>query len=286
MITERLYKDGMDTLAYYQSTEYNPYASSKTYKLPNCTTYACGRVQEEAQKQFKNEIPQANAKNWWAYSTWQHQSEPVPSGIICFTDKNYGHVGVCERVISTNKDGSWTILMTDSALDSDKSITNKNYYRLRTLTIKVGENPSGCAYQYQGCLVNPHSIDKRVARDETLEQFEVYKERLRVRNKPSMSEGVNYGQFAPVGIYNILEKVVEGSTTWVKLDDNQWCSVASGYARLLPITDYKVLYEKMLKENKALKEKVVSLETQVNSLSVENKALENKLVQIDKIIHN
>lgn len=266
MRTERLNKDGMNTMCYYQDTAYNPYAGMSNFKLPNCTAYACGRLQENAQNNFKNEIPQANAKNWYKYSKWEHSVKPVEGGVLCFNDNTYGHVGICERIIKDSGD-SWTVLMSDSALDTNKSFNSAKYFRLRTITIKLGSKVQGCTYSYMGCLKNPYENDKRVERNTEYEQLQVYKNALRVRNSPSLKDGKNYGCFAPIGIYFILNKVVADGLTWCQIDLNQWCAVTNGYSKILP------------KEEKKSEEQQT-----IKNLKKENAILKNKLEAINNII--
>lgn len=268
MITERLFKDAMGILPYYQDASYNPYVTSDEYKLPNCTTYACGRLQEQAQKNFKNDIPQANAKNWYQYWKFTKQEEPVPGSVLVFTDSGYGHLIMCESVTKI-KDNVWNVVGTDSSLDDDKSYDNPNYFRVRNFTLKVGEPPSdGGSYVYVGCCVNPYAIDKRCDMDNTVVQLEVYKTRLRVRTAPSLN-AVNYGQFAMVGYYNVIETQEDiNHNIWCKLDDQQWCMVADGYSRIHQPIDLR-------NRVKELEEKVLTLNLEVSSLKDKiNKAID------------
>lgn len=112
-------------------------------------------------------------------------------------------------------------------------------------------------------------------RNENTPQIRVIVDNLRVRTGHSTNSSV-LGFTQNKDIYNDLETYNDGTYIWHRIDDNQWIADNGEWLEILPITDYKKLYEKSLKEIEKLKE------TNSNLLN-ENLKLKDKLKQINEL---
>ncbi len=99
--------------------------------------------------------------------------------------------------------------------------------------LHLGLKPIGGSYEdpekydYQ-----PIEKTKPVERDETRDQLQVIKNKLRIRTEPNL-KGAILG-FAELGYYNDLEKFDADGYTWHKVADNNWIANVDGYVKLLP----------------------------------------------------
>ena len=111
-----------------------------------------------------------------------------------------------------------------------------------------------------------------VERNENTPQIRVIVDNLRVRTSSSINSSV-IGFVQNKGIYNDLEACKENDYTWHRIADNQWIADNGEWLEILPITDYKKLYEKSLKE-------IEQLKNINNNLSSDILKLKDKLKQI------
>lgn len=114
-----------------------------------------------------------------------------------------------------------------------------------------------------------------VERNENTPQIRVIVDNLRVRTSSSINSSV-IGFVQNKGIYNDLEVCKENDYTWHRIADNQWIADNGEWLEILPITDYKKLYEKSLKE-------IEQLKNINNNLSSNMLKLKDKLKQIHEL---
>ena len=114
-----------------------------------------------------------------------------------------------------------------------------------------------------------------VERNENTPQIRVIVDNLRVRTGHSTNSSV-IGFVQNKGIYNDLEVCKDNNYTWHRIDKEQWIADNGEWLELLPTTDYKMLYEKSLKE-------IEQLKNINNNLSSNILKLKDKLKQIHEL---
>lgn len=122
---------------------------------------------------------------------------------------------------------------------------------------------------------NRIKVTAPVERNENTPQIRVIVDNLRVRTSSSINSSV-IGFVQNKGIYNDLEVCKENDYTWHRIADNQWIADNGEWLEILPITDYKKLYEKSLKE-------IEQLKNINNNLSSNILKLKDKLKQIHEL---
>lgn len=122
---------------------------------------------------------------------------------------------------------------------------------------------------------NRIKVTAPVERNENINQIRVIVDNLRVRTSSSINSSV-IGFVQNRGIYNDLEVCKENDYTWHRIADNQWIADNGEWLEILPITDYKKLYEKSLKE-------IEQLKNINNNLSSNILKLKDKLKQIHEL---
>lgn len=122
---------------------------------------------------------------------------------------------------------------------------------------------------------NRIKVTAPVERNENTPQIRVIVDNLRVRTSSSINSSV-IGFVQNKGIYNDLEVCKENNYTWHRIADNQWIADNEEWLEILPITDYKKLYEKSLKE-------IEQLKNINNNLSSNILKLKDKLKQIHEL---
>lgn len=122
---------------------------------------------------------------------------------------------------------------------------------------------------------NRIKVTAPVERNENTPQIRVIVDNLRVRTSSSINSSV-IGFVQNKGIYNDLEVCKENNYTWHRIADNQWIADNEEWLEILPITDYKKLYEKSLKE-------IEQLKNINNNLSSNMLKLKDKLKQIHEL---
>lgn len=122
---------------------------------------------------------------------------------------------------------------------------------------------------------NRIKVTAPVERNENTPQIRVIADNLRVRTGHSTNSSV-IGFVQNKGIYNDLEVCKENDYTWHRIADNQWIADNGEWLEILPITDYKKLYEKSLEE-------IEQLKNINNNLSSNILKLKDKLKQIHEL---
>ena len=123
---------------------------------------------------------------------------------------------------------------------------------------------------------NRIKVTAPVERNENIPQIRVIVDNLRVRTGHSINNSSVLGFVQNKGIYNDLEVCKENDYTWHRIADNQWIADNGEWLEILPITDYKKLYEKSLKE-------IEQLKNINNNLSSNILKLKDKLKQIHEL---
>lgn len=122
---------------------------------------------------------------------------------------------------------------------------------------------------------NRIKVTAPVERNENTPQIRVIVDNLRVRTSSSINSSV-IGFVQNKGIYNDLEVCKDNNYTWHRIDKEQWIADNGEWLELLPTTDYKMLYEKSLKE-------IEQLKNINNNLSSNILKLKDKLKQIHEL---
>ena len=102
-----------------------------------------------------------------------------------------------------------------------------------------------------------------VKRDETKLQIKVIASELRIRSEPNTESGI-LGFAKKYGIYNDLEVYKDSKYIWHKIADNQWLADNGNWLQVLPVTDYKTLYETEVKKNEKINEYLNKIKVIIN----------------------
>lgn len=247
----RTSKIGMDSSRYYQDKKYCR-GKGTDNDLPNCTQFDVCRTYEICQVDEPFLMFKGRGAGGFPPATTFYQDTVLPKGsilkdfsIACFEK----HVAFIEQV---NPDG--TCLLSDSRYDQNKTLRNERYYRsVDNVRLKVGQYsnlPNNTAIgKFLGCIYIPVN-DVRVQRNESVEQVRITERYVNVRNKPN-GDIVISGCYAPMGIFNVLSSQKVDDYTWYEIDKG--CYVREGDW----LTHYEANnYEKLLKENEELKERL------------------------------
>ena len=244
MILERLSVDGIDTSPYYEPNgKFNTTPPGNDIQMPNCTMYCYLRTFEcsNATKPFpvaRTSLGFGNAKTWYGASPLEKGSKLKQFSIACF-DGTYGHVAFVEQVIDSTH-----ALITESQYDSNKSLRNYKYWQKRVVELIPGKATLSGVGVLQGFLYVPVK-DIRVSRNSEFEQVEILDDMVNVRVKPN-GNITRAGNYAPRGIYNILDIKNDGDWDWYQLDKNCWVRQGD-WTRYYPIDSE---LEKLRKENR------------------------------------
>lgn len=247
MFLERLSKSGIDTSQYYvEGGLFNTY--SKINQMPNCTCYCMLRSFEASNASKPFPIAQhgtgfPSAKYWYSSSPLAKGKELKVGSIAVFDGVN-GHVAFVERVIDSTH-----ALISQSQYDSNKSLRNYKYWETREVELVVGKATLSGVGNLLGFLYLP-IVDKRVKRDINREQISINEQMVNVRVKPN-GDIYRQGCYAPMGIYNVLDKQNVDGYLWFKLDEDNWVREGEWleYYELSDIANLK-------KENAELKEDI------------------------------
>lgn len=202
--------------------------------LANCEGYVTGRMNEstsEGKMLFLGKMEACNVYSYCKKHGLETGTMPRVGAIACWqhgNDKKGGHVVMVEEVYSDTE-----------FLDSESGYQS---YIFKTKKRKKGKGNWGMsdAYKFQGFVYNPHIIKlaEPVERNESVDQLEVIKQKLRIRVKPSLSADIL--DFADLGIYNDLETEIADGYMWHKIGENNWVAQVNGYVNLLPKIEFKV----------------------------------------------
>lgn len=102
-----------------------------------------------------------------------------------------------------------------------------------------------------------------VERNEKLPQIKVIVSELRIRSEPNTESDI-LGFAKQNGIYNDLEVYKDSKYIWHKIADNQWLADNGNWLQVLPVTDYKTLYETEVKKNEKINEYLNKIKVIIN----------------------
>lgn len=105
-----------------------------------------------------------------------------------------------------------------------------------------------------------------VERNENTPQIRVIVENLRVRTGHSTNSSV-LGFAQNKGIYNDLETYNDGTYIWHRIDKEQWIADNGEWLEVLPVIDYKKLYESKLSMIESLNKQISTQNDTINNLN-------------------
>lgn len=103
-------------------------------------------------------------------------------------------------------------------------------------------------------------------RNETIPQIKVLVDNLRVRTSSSTNSSV-LGFTQNKDIYNDLETYNDGTYIWHRIDKEQWIADNGEWLEILPVTDYKKLYESKLSMIESLNKQISTQNDTINNLN-------------------
>ena len=103
-------------------------------------------------------------------------------------------------------------------------------------------------------------------RNENTPQIRVIVDNLRVRTGHSTNSSV-LGFTQNKDIYNDLETYNDGTYIWHRIDKEQWIADNGEWLEILPVTDYKKLYESKLSMIESLNKQISTQNDTINNLN-------------------
>lgn len=103
-------------------------------------------------------------------------------------------------------------------------------------------------------------------RNENTPQIRVIVDNLRVRTGHSTNSSV-LGFTQNKDIYNDLETYNDGTYIWHRIDKEQWIADKGEWLEILPVTDYKKLYESKLSMIESLNKQISTQNDTINNLN-------------------
>lgn len=103
-------------------------------------------------------------------------------------------------------------------------------------------------------------------RNENAPQIRVIVDNLRVRTGHSTNSSV-LGFTQNKDIYNDLETYNDGTYIWHRIDKEQWIADNGEWLEILPVTDYKKLYESKLSMIESLNKQISTQNDTINNLN-------------------
>ena len=114
--------------------------------------------------------------------------------------------------------------------------------------------------------VNRIKVTAPVERNENINQIRVIVDNLRVRTSSSTNSSV-LGFTQNKDIYNDLETYNDGTYIWHRIDKEQWIADNGEWLEILPVTDYKKLYESKLSMIESLNKQISTQNDTINNLN-------------------
>lgn len=122
---------------------------------------------------------------------------------------------------------------------------------------------------------NRIKVTAPVERNENINQIRVIVDNLRVRTGHSTNSSIlSFTQNKD--IYNDLETYNDGTYIWHRIDKEQWIADNGEWLEVLPVTDYKKLYESKLSMIESLNKQISTQNDTINNLN-------EKLSKINKL---
>lgn len=113
---------------------------------------------------------------------------------------------------------------------------------------------------------NRIKVTAPVERNENINQIRVIVDNLRVRTGHSTNSSV-LGFTQNKDIYNDLETYNDGTYIWHRIDKEQWIADNGEWLEILPVTDYKKLYESKLSMIESLNKQISTQNDMINNLN-------------------
>lgn len=114
------------------------------FTLPNCTGYVWG-IWLQASNYADLDLCGGNAKNYYPHEDKYERSQNAQVGAIaCWTDQDYGHVGIVEKVNA------------DKSIDVKMSSYGGDVVYSRHLTAPYSYTSAGVKRTFQGFILNPY----------------------------------------------------------------------------------------------------------------------------------
>lgn len=113
---------------------------------------------------------------------------------------------------------------------------------------------------------NRIKVTAPVERNENINQIRVIVDNLRVRTSSSTNSSV-LGFTQNKDIYNDLETYNDGTYIWHRIDKEQWIADNGEWLEILPVTDYKKLYESKLSMIESLNKQISTQNDMINNLN-------------------
>lgn len=113
---------------------------------------------------------------------------------------------------------------------------------------------------------NRIKVTAPVERNENINQIRVIVDNLRVRTGHSINNSV-LGFTQNKDIYNDLETYNDGTYIWHRIDKEQWIADNGEWLEILPVTDYKKLYESKLSMIESLNKQISTQNDTINNLN-------------------
>jgi len=272
LVREKIF-DYNNNKYYKPNSTFNVNAANASIAMPNCTMYCMLRGWEamEATKRttgiaIEGSTGFHNAKYWFTETGYPTGSE-IRDGAIAVFDGNCGHVAFVERKIDSTH-----AVISESNYDANKNLRNWKFWRSREVELKVGKATLSGVGKLLG-FIYLDVDDKRVCRDTSVDQVEITKTLVNVRQGAGLDKAyVCQGLYCPVGIYNVLSWKTCDGYTWAKLDNNCWVACGNSWSKI---------YEKDATSKKELKAKLAELQTKKANLEAELKSVNAEIKKIE-----
>lgn len=148
-------------------------------------------------------------------------------------------------------DGTWNLVKGKKPTDCYFIDDSINIIKTGGLNFKKIETPK---------------VTQVVERNENIPQIRVIVDNLRVRTGHSTNSSV-LGFVQNKGIYNDLEVFKDNNYTWHRIGEGQWIADNGSWLEMLPITDYKKLYESSLNTIESLNKQISTQNDTINNLN-------------------
>ena len=178
-----------------------------------------------------------------------HDNKPPKLGAIYKQGEHYSNMGTAGGV-----DIHCHLETIKGRFKMTKSVTSMGSYKLENTiepfnALFLREDTFIKKTKYNWKREGDIILTNDVKRDETKLQIKVIASELRVRSEPN-TESYILGFAKKYGIYNDLEVYKDSKYIWHKIADNQWLADNGNWLQVLPVTDYKTLYETEVKKMK------------------------------------
>jgi len=195
-----------------------------------------------------------------------HDNNPPKVGTIFKQGEVYSHMGTaggvaihCHLEVQKGKFKMPTKITSQGAYLLDNAVEPFNALFLnKDGLIKYSK--------YKWTSLPKIEVTTVVERNENISQIRVIVDNLRVRAEHSTNSSV-IGFVQNKGIYNDLETYNDGTYIWHRIDKEQWIADNGEWLEVLPVTDYKKLYESKLSMIESLNKQISTQNDTINNLN-------------------